>query len=76
MDYDLHIPEEAFCFAHVDHVVFPSHLLEVQGDELWLVVVDCLLQRKHAGLPCRTMTRRSAVWYTMNTAQVMTVFLS
>lgn len=36
------VPEEVFCMAHVDHVVFPSHLLEVQGNELGLVAVDSL----------------------------------
>lgn len=30
--------------AHVDHVVLPSHLLKVQGDELRLVAVDSLKQ--------------------------------
>lgn len=28
--------------AHVDHVVLSSNLLEVQGDELWLVALDNL----------------------------------
>lgn len=36
------LPEEVFCMAHVNHVVLPPHLLEVQGDELWLVAVDSL----------------------------------
>lgn len=43
------LPEEVFCMAHVDHVVLPSHLLEVQGHELRLVVVDSLLQNRGIG---------------------------
>lgn len=31
---------------HVDHVVLPSHLLEVQGDELRLAAVDRLFKNK------------------------------
>lgn len=52
MDYELllllllFLPEEFLCVAHVDHVVLPSHLLEVQGDELRLVAVDSLLRSK------------------------------
>lgn len=36
------LPKEALSVAHVDHVVLPAYLLEVQGDELRLVTVDSL----------------------------------
>lgn len=40
------LPKELFDMSHVDHVVLPSHLLKVQGKEVWLVALDCLLKRK------------------------------
>ncbi len=36
------LPEEVLSEAHVDHVVLPSHLLEVQANELRLVVLNSL----------------------------------
>lgn len=36
------LPKEVFSMAHVDHIVLSSNLLEVQGDELWLVALDSL----------------------------------
>lgn len=36
------LPKEVLCMAHVDHVVLPSNLLEMQGDEAWFVTLDCL----------------------------------
>lgn len=36
------LPEEVLRMAHIDHVVFASNLLEVQGDEAWFVTLDCL----------------------------------
>lgn len=38
----LFLLEEVFSVAHVVRVVLPSHLLEVQGDELGLVAADGL----------------------------------
>lgn len=39
-------PKKVFSMAHVDPVVFPSNLLKVQGDELWLVAVDSLQKKQ------------------------------
>lgn len=39
-------PKKVFSMAHVDPVVFPSNLLKVQGNELWLVAVDSLQKKK------------------------------
>lgn len=39
-------PKKVFGMAHVNPVVFPSNLLKVQGDELWLVGVDSLQKKQ------------------------------
>lgn len=39
-------PKKVFSMAHVDPVVFPSNLLKVQGNKLWLVAVDSLQKKK------------------------------
>ena len=43
---ELSLPKEALSVGHVDRVVFPPHLLEVQGNEAGLVCVHSLSDRQ------------------------------
>lgn len=50
-------PKKFFGMAHVDPVVFPSNLLKVQGDELWLVGVDSLQKKTKQGFRLQRLQR-------------------
>lgn len=56
------LPEEVLCVRHVDHVVFPPDLLEVQGDEAGLVRVYSLSDRQEEEMILNTEKRTNKIF--------------